>query len=130
VAFGPNSGRRVTRVGDQIDPESMQALASPRCATVAGFSLHSNTAVPAGDRQRLQRLVQYCARPPVATERLEPLPDGRLLYRFKLPWSDGTTHVILEPLELVEKLVAIVPAPKAHLVRYHAYLVPLQHGDH
>jgi hypothetical protein len=32
VAFGPNAGRRVTRLGDQIDPESMQALASPRCA--------------------------------------------------------------------------------------------------
>jgi hypothetical protein len=124
VAFGPNAGRRVTRFGDQIDPESMQAMASPRCATVAGFSLHANTAVPGGDRQRLERLAQYCARPPVAMERLEPLPDGRLLYRFKRPWSDGTTHVVLEPLELMEKLVAIVPAPKAHLLRYSGILAP------
>jgi hypothetical protein len=124
VAFGPNAGRRVARVGDQIDPESMQSLASPRCATVAGFSLHANTAVPGGDRERLERLAQYCARPPVAMERLKPLPDGRLLYKFKRPWSDGTTHVILEPLELMEKLVAIVPAPKAHLVRYSGILAP------
>jgi hypothetical protein len=126
VAFGPKAGRRVTRVGDQIDPEGMQALASPRCATVAGFSLHANTVVPAGDRQRLERLAQYCARPPIAMERLEPLPDGggRLLYRFKRPWSDGTTHVVLEPLELMEKLAAIVPAPNAHLVRYAGILAP------
>jgi hypothetical protein len=124
VAFGPNAGLRVTRVGDQIDPESMQALSSPRCATVAGFSLHANTAVPASDRQRLERLAQYCARPPISVERLEPLPDGRLLYRFKRPWSDGTTHVILEPLELMEKLAAIVPAPRAHLVRYAGILAP------
>jgi hypothetical protein len=124
VAFGRNAGRRGTRVGDQIDPESMQALASPRCATVAGFSLHANTAVPAGDRQRLQRLAQYCARPPVAMERLELLPGGRLLYRFKRPWNDGTTHVILEPLELMEKLVAIVPAPRAHQLRYAGILAP------
>src|SRR5207253_4089888 len=54
----------------------------------------------------------------------EPLPDGRLLYRFKRPWTDGTTHVILEPLELMEKLVAIVPAPKAHLLRYSGILAP------
>ena len=124
VAFGPNAGRRMTRTGDQIDAESMQALASPRCATVAGFSLHANTAVPGGDRQRLERLAQYCARPPIAMERLEPLSDGRLLYRFKRPWRDGTTHVVLEPLELLEKLVAIVPAPKAHLVRYAGILAP------
>ena len=42
VAFGPNAGQRVTRTGDQIDPESLDALASPRCASVSGFSLHAN----------------------------------------------------------------------------------------
>ena len=86
TAFGPNAGRRVTRMGDQIDPESMDALASKRCANVSGFSLHANVSVPAGDRQRLERLARYCARPPIAMERLEPLADGRLLYRFKRPW--------------------------------------------
>jgi hypothetical protein len=39
----------VTRTGDQIDAESLDALASPRCATVSGFSLHANVAVPARD---------------------------------------------------------------------------------
>jgi hypothetical protein len=114
----------VTRIGDQIDPESMDALASPRCANVAGFSLHANVSVPAGDRQRLERLARYCARPPIAMERLEPLTDGRLLYRFKRPWRDGTTHVVFEGLEFLEKLSALVPAPKAHLVRYAGILAP------
>ena len=57
-------------------------------------------------------------------ERLEPLADERLLYRFKRPWRDGTTHVVFGPLELLEKLVAIIPAPKAHLVRYSGILGP------
>ena len=48
VAFGPNAGQRVTRTGDQIDPESVDALASPRCASVSGFSLHAN------ERMRMQ----------------------------------------------------------------------------
>ena len=55
---------------------------------------------------------------------LEPLADGRLLYRFKRPWRDRTTDVVFEPLELLEKFVAIIPAPKAHLVRYSGILGP------
>ncbi len=124
TAFGPNPGRRVTRVGDQVDPESMTALASPRCASVNGFSLHANVAVAARDRQRLERLARYCARPPIAMERIEPLPDPRLLYRFKRPWRDGTTHVVFEGLELLEKLSALVPAPRTYLVRYSGILAP------
>ena len=112
TAFGPNAGRRVTRTRDQVDPEGMQVPASPRCATVAGFSVHANVAVPARDRQRLERLARYCARPPIAMERLEPQADGRLLYRFKRPWRDGTTHVVFEGLELLERLSALVPAPR------------------
>ena len=114
----------MTRVGNQVDPESMTALASPRCASVNGFSLHANVAVAARDRQRLERLARYCARPPIAMERIEPLPDGRLLYRFKRPWRDGTTHVVFEELELLEKLSALVPAPRTHLVRYSGILAP------
>jgi hypothetical protein len=124
VAFGSNAGRRVPRFRDEVDPESIEALASPRCATVSGFSLHANTAVHAGDRQRLERLVRYCARPPLAIERLEPLADGRLLYRFKRAFRDGTTHVVFEPLEMLEKLAALVPVPKSHLVRYSGVLAP------
>jgi len=41
-----------------------------------------------------ERLARYAGRPPLATERLSLLPDGRLLYRLKHRWRDGTTHVI------------------------------------
>jgi hypothetical protein len=60
----------------------------------------------------------------VATERLSLLPDGRLLHRLKRRWRDGTTHMIFEPLELVEKLAALVPPPRFNLVRYHGVLAP------
>jgi len=124
TAYGPNAGRRVTRVGDQIDPESMDLTLSPRCATVDGFSLHANVAVHADDRPRLERLARYCARAPIAMDRLERLVDGRLLYRFKRPWRDRTTHIVMEPMELLEKLSALVPAPRAHLARYSGVLAP------
>ena len=84
----------------------------------------TNVAVPARDRLRLERLCRYTARPPLAADRLELLPGGRLRYWFKTPWRDGTTHAIFEPLEFIEKLCALVPTPRAHTVRYHGILGP------
>jgi hypothetical protein len=46
------------------------------------------------------------------------------VYRFTRPWPDGTTGIKLSPLELLEKLAAIVPLPCAHLVRYAGCLAP------
>jgi len=40
------------------------------------------------------------------------------LYRLKRRWRDGTSHVIFAPLELVEKLAALVPPHRFNLVRY------------
>jgi hypothetical protein len=57
-------------------------------------------------------------------ERLSLLPDGRLLYRLKHRWRDGTTHVIYEPLELMERLAALVPPPRFNLTRYSGVLAP------
>jgi hypothetical protein len=53
---------------------------------------------------RLQRLIRYMGRP--------PLSDGRLLYRLKKQWRDGTSKIIFQPLELMERLAALVPAPR------------------
>ena len=43
---------------------------------------------------------------------------GDLLYTFPRAWSDGTTGIKLSPLELLEKLAALVPPPRVHQVRY------------
>jgi len=58
----------------------------------------------------------------LATERLSLLPNGRLLYRLKRHWRGGTSRMIFEPTELVEKLAALVPPPRFNLVRYHGIL--------
>jgi hypothetical protein len=124
VATGSGAGRRMLRVGDRIDPEALPQLEGERCANVDGVSLHANVAVPARDRRRLERLCRYVARPPVATDRLSRLADGRLLYRLKHRWRDGTSHVVFEPREMVEKLGALVPPPRFHMARYHGVLGP------
>jgi Putative transposase len=83
-----------------------------------------NVAIPAHDRMRLERLARYASRPAVSTERLSELPDGRLLYRLKRKWRNGTTEVVFERADFVAKLAALVPAPRAHLTRFHGILAP------
>ena len=60
----------------------------------------------------------------MSLERLREDAHGDLMYRCNRPWSAGTTGMKLSPLELLEKLAAIVPLPRAHLVRYAGCLAP------
>jgi hypothetical protein len=103
------------------------ALTGPRCASVQGFSLHANTQVPPHRRDQLERLIRYTARGAVALERLAQDANGDLVYAFTHPWSDGTTGIRLSPVELLEKLAALVPLPRVHLVRYGGCLAPHSH---
>jgi hypothetical protein len=92
--------------------------------SIQGFTVHAGVCVPARDRIRLERFLRYAARPPLSNERLSHLPDGRLLYKLKRRWDDGTTHVIYEPLELMERLAALVPPPRFNVTRFYGVLAP------
>jgi hypothetical protein len=84
-----------------------------RSAYVDGFSLHAGVAVHANDRQGLERLCRYVARPPFALERLEGLGDGRLAYRMKR-LRGGSLWLELSPEELIRKLATLVPPRGTH----------------
>jgi Putative transposase len=81
-------------------------------------------AVPAHARERLEHVCRYVLRPSLALERLSESSHGQLLYELGHPRADGSTHVLLDPLELLEKLAVLVPAPRTHLLRYHGVLAP------
>jgi hypothetical protein len=89
-----------------------------------GWSLQAGVRIRAGDRVGLEKLCRYVLRPPFAEERLERLADGRVRYEFRRPRPDGGTHAVLEPVEFLEKLAALVPPPRSHLLRYHGILGP------
>ncbi len=124
VATGPRAGKRIVRVGDELDCNDAVIKSGQCCALIEGFSVHAGVCSPARDRIRLERLLRYAARPPLSNERLSLLPDGRLLYKLKRRWSDGTTHVIYEPMELMERLAALVPQPRFNITRYYEMLAP------
>ncbi len=97
-----------------------------------GFSIDASVRILGDDRQGVERLIRYCARPPFALERLHApngpaslsSPDSRLLYRFPKPTPDGRTQILLTPLQLLERLARFVPPPRVHRNRYHGVLAP------
>jgi hypothetical protein len=129
VALGPQRGRPVMKLRDPL--KAYLASAPGRvtrggllCAHVDGFDLHGRVAFGAHQRARITQLVRYCARPPLANGRLRELPSGHYLLTLKGPWRDGTTHLRFEPVELMERLAAQIPKPRANLVLYAGVLAP------
>jgi hypothetical protein len=128
IAFGERAGQKVRRIGAGFGYEGeVPTLTGRHCASVQGFSLHAHTQIPAHRRDELERLIRYTARGAVSLERLQEDAHGDLVYTFTHPWSDGTTGITLSPLELLEKLAALVPLPHVHLVRYGGCLAPHSH---
>src|SRR5437879_1778755 len=125
IAFGERAGHKVRRLGAGFGSAGeAPMLTGPHCASVQGFSVHAHTQVPAHRRDELERLIRYTARGAVSLERLAQDANGDLVYTFTHPWSDGTTGIRLSPVELLEKLAALVPLPRVHLVRYGGCLAP------
>jgi hypothetical protein len=83
-----------------------------------------SVAIPGWDRQGLERLVRYCARPPLSGERLGRLNADTLVYRLLKPGPDGRTELILTPLELLDRLSKLVTPPRRHKQRYCGVLAP------
>jgi len=60
----------------------------------------------------------------VALERLSLNSRGQVVYTLKKPYSDGTTHIVMTPMELCERLASIVPRPRMHLTRFSGVFAP------
>jgi hypothetical protein len=93
-------------------------------AKEAGFSLHAGVAARAWERDKLERLCRYISRSAVSEKRLSLTSAGNIRYKLKTPYSDGTTHVIFEPLDFIAKLASLVPKPKVNLTRFHGVFAP------
>ena len=78
----------------------------------------------ANDRQGLERLLRYCARPAFAQERLRQIDAEHLVYESPKPGPGGRVSQILTPLELMDRLAALIPPPRRHRHRYYGVLAP------
>ena len=123
VALGRQRGARIRRLGDASG--EIEARPLGRChARSNGFDLHAGLVVPAGQRERLERVCRYALRPPVAGERLSVTGAGQVLLHLRQRWADGTTHLVFDPVEFLGRLAVLVPRPRINLVLYHGVLGP------
>ena len=122
IALGPRAGQKVLslRTVAGRDEKTTAAL----CADAHGFSLHAGVRCGAHQRKELERLCRYITRPAIANERLKRDGAGDVVLQLKSAWRDGTTHIKMSPLEFMQRLAALVPRPRLHLIRFHGVLAP------
>jgi hypothetical protein len=116
VAVGPRKGQKVftlRSLAAQRDDDGRKGVAE-----YAGFSLHAGIGIEPNAREKLERLCRYVSRPAIAAERLSLTPQGDVHFCLKTPYRDGTTHIVLEPLDFMARLAALVPPPRVHQTRY------------
>jgi hypothetical protein len=125
IAVGPRAGQKVFTL--QTVPAQGEEEGRNGAAQASGFSLHAALDIQAGQRAELERLCRYVSRPPLAVDRLALTASGQVRYTLKTPYRDGTTHIVLEPLDFMARLAALVPPPRMHVTRYHGVFAP--HGS-
>jgi hypothetical protein len=100
----------------------------------SGFSVDTSVCIAAQDRAGLERLLRYCARPPFALDRLHKA-GSELVYRCAKQHSEPGSNphnkrgakvdeITLTPLELIDRIAALVPPPRTHRHRYFGVLAP------
>ena len=87
------------------------------CADINGFSLHAAVRCAADDHDALEQLCRTMTRPALANERVQTIAAGQVVPKLKTAWRDGTTHLVMSPLEFMQRLAALVPRPRLHLIR-------------
>jgi hypothetical protein len=117
---GERAGKPTLRLVVSQNPSAKATTAGDDepVAEVRGVNVHAKQKVDGRDRAQLERLCRYITRPPLAQERLTRRADGRLELELKKVWRDGTRALVLEPFDLLTRLVAAVHPPRLHLLRY------------
>jgi Putative transposase/Transposase zinc-binding domain len=113
IALGPRAGQKVLSL--QSLPSTGERSTPGLCANRHGFSLHAAVRCGAEQRKPLEHLCRYITRPAIANERLKRNAAGQVVLQLKSAYRDGTTHVVMSPLEFMQRLAALVPRPRLHL---------------
>ncbi len=122
IALGPRAGQKVLSL--QSLPSTDERSTPGLCAKRHGFSLHAGVRCGADQRRELEHLCRYITRPAIANARLKRNHAGQVVLQLKSAYQDGTTHVVMSPLQFMQRLAALVPRPRLHLIRFHGVLAP------
>jgi hypothetical protein len=91
---------------------------------VSGLTPHAAVRVEAHDRQRLEQRCRYITRQALSDKRVQLNAAGQVELKLKTLRRDGTTHRVMSLLEFMQRLAALVPRPRLHLIRFDGVLAP------
>ena len=121
IACGKYKGQKALTL--RTTPNLLQKQ-KPFLAQYSGFSLHAGIFCPAHDREKRERLCRYISRPSLSEERLSVNIQGQVIYKLKTAYRNGTTHIVLDPLDFLSRLASLIPRPRVHLTRFHGVFAP------
>jgi hypothetical protein len=110
---------RLLRRKELLSQERLELLSSWKHS---GFSVHNEVRLAAGDTKALEALVRYMMRPAVSLARMVFQPGrGEVLYHPRPAGHDrsGAGPERVDALEFVARVLAQIPEPRRHLVRYY-----------
>jgi len=122
IAFGPRAGQKVLTLRGALAREGMAR--ELLCSDIGGFSLHAAVRVEAHERKRLEQLCRTITRPALADERVQLNAAGQVELKLKTPWRDGTTHLVMSPLEFMQRLAARATEGRLSCARATAQAAP------
>ena len=85
----------------------------------SGFSVFGSEPIAAGDTPRIAKVGRYMARPPVATDAVHRLPDGRVLVETPPHHESGEVSLEFDPIDWIHRITRHVPARNVHLTRWY-----------
>lgn len=88
------------------------------------FHLFVGNAVEVEERPQLHHLVDYILAPPFLDQQISVNPQGNLVIQLKRSRHDGSTEVVIEPNEALNRFAELVPRPNANTVRYYGVYAP------
>lgn len=122
-AFGDRQGQQLRQYGIkslEVDPENQD----PTTANSSGYSLNARVWIAHNKRKKLEQVIRYMARGPIAQERMTETYTGQILYKLKTSWRNGVTHFSYSGLDFMARLVALIPPPRMNMIRYHGVFAP------
>ena len=122
IALGPRAGQKMLSLQTVPRFEAQDTLQG--CANQQGFSLHAAVRCARSKRNKLEQLCRNITRPAIANDRLKLNRAGDVVLQLKSPYRDGTTHIVMSPLEFMQRLATLVPRPRLNLIRFHGVLAP------
>ncbi len=125
IALGKNKGKKLLTLRTL---SSYEKARKSYLVQSSGFSLHAGITCRGDERDKLERICRYIARPSLSEERLSLNQKGQIIYKLKTPYQNGTTHILFEPLDFLSRLSSLIPKPKINLIRFFGVFAP--HSKH